>query len=279
MPRLTRTHHVLPGFCLSLGTTLSCLCLVVLLPLAALALRSADIGINGFMEILADRRVQASLWLSFGCSLAAATVSVFLGLLVAWVLVRYRFPGRRLLDGLVDLPFALPTAVSGIALTTLFGPQGWMGEWLEAIGVQVVYTPLGITMALIFIGLPFVVRATQPALQELAGELEEAAASLGATRMQRFLRVILPLILPALLTGFAMAFARAVGEYGSVVFISGNMPYRTEIAPLLIVTRLEQYDYSGATAIAVVMLAASFMSLLAINLLQKRSRRYAEALA
>jgi sulfate transport system permease protein len=272
-----RRRSVLPGFGLALGCTVAWLGLIVLVPLAALVIRSMQIGASGFLDILGDDRVQASLRVTFACSFAAAALDVILGLLIAWVLVRYPFPGRRFLDGLVDLPFALPTAVSGIALTALFGPQGWIGRWLDALGIAVVYTPLGITLALTFIGLPFVVRTAQPALEEIAGELEEAASSLGASPAQIASRVILPLITPAVLTGFALAFARGVGEYGSVVFISGNMPYRTEIAPLLIITKLEQYDYAGATAIAAVMLVASFLLLLVINLLQKRARRYALA--
>lgn len=265
---------VLPGFGLTMGLTLSYLGLVVLIPLGCLLLRSAAVPWDRFVATVSDARVLASYRLSFTASLAGASVNAVFGLLVAWVLVRYAFPGKKVVDAMVDLPFALPTAVSGIALTSIYAPNGWIGRWLHPLGVDVAYTRLGVVVALTFIGLPFVVRTVQPALEDLEPELEEAAASLGATRWQTFGRVILPSIFPALLTGFAMALARALGEYGSVVFISGNMPMKTEIAPLMIVTKLEQYDYAEATAIAVVMLAASFALLLAINLLQGRSRRY-----
>lgn len=265
---------VLPGFGLTMGFTLSYLGLFVLIPLACLLLRSAAIPWDRFVAAVVDPRVMASYRLSFGASLAGASINAVFGLVVAWVLVRYTFPGRKIVDAMVDLPFALPTAVSGIALTSIYAPNGWIGRWLDPAGVQVAYTRLGIVVALTFIGLPFVVRTLQPALEDLEPELEEAAVSLGATRWQTFARVILPSIFPALLTGFAMAFARALGEYGSVVFISGNMPMKTEIAPLMIVTKLEQYDYAEATAIAVVMLVASFVLLLAINVLHWRSRRY-----
>jgi len=264
---------VLPGFGLTLGFTLSYLSLVVLLPLAALLLKAAGTDSAALWAAATDERVMASYRLSFGASLIGALVNAVFGLIVAWVLVRYSFPGKRVVDAIVDLPFALPTAVSGITLTTLYAPNGWLGRWLASVGVPVAYTPLGVTVALIFIGLPFVVRTLQPALEDLEPEVEEAAASLGAGRWQTFRRVILPTILPALLTGFALAFARGLGEYGSVVFISGNMPMKTEIAPLLIVTKLEQYDVVGACAIAVVMLTASFVLLLLINVLQWWSRK------
>ncbi|HEX3730129.1 MAG TPA: sulfate ABC transporter permease subunit CysT [Opitutaceae bacterium] len=268
------SRSALPGFGLTLGFTLAYLGLVVLLPLAAAFIKTAGMTWPAFLAAVASPRVLAAYRLSFGASLAAALVNAGFGLVVAWVLVRYRFPGRRLMDALVDLPFALPTAVAGIALTALYAPSGWLGRWLAPLGLQVAFTRLGVFVALTFIGLPFVVRTLQPILAELEPEIEEASASLGASRWQTILRVLLPEIFPALLTGFALAFARALGEYGSVVFISGNMPMRTEIVPLLIITKLEQYDYAGATAIAVVMLAASFLLLLVINLLQKWSRRF-----
>jgi sulfate transport system permease protein len=267
--RLQLKHHsVLPGFGLTMGYSLLYLSLIVLIPLSALIFNTATMGWDRFWETVTNERVLASYRLTFGTSLVGALVNVLFGFIVAWVLVRYRFPGRKLIDALVDLPFALPTAVSGIALTAIYAKNGWIGRFLEPIGIKAAFSPLGITIALTFIGLPFVVRTLQPALEELDGESEEAAASLGANRWQTFWRVILPTVLPALLTGFALSFARALGEYGSVVFISGNMPMKTEITSLLIITKLEQYDYAGATAIAVVMLAASFAILLAINLLQ-----------
>jgi len=272
----SRRHSVLPGFGLSMGITITYLSLLVLLPLSTIFFRSAALGWEHFWVSATSPRVLASYRLSFGASFVAAVINAVTGLLVAWVLVRYRFPGRKLIDALVDLPFALPTAVAGISLTTLYGPNGWIGRWLEAIGIKVAFTPLGVAVALTFIGLPFVVRTVQPVLQDLEREIEEAAASLGASRWQTFRRVLLPPLMPALLTGFALAFARSVGEYGSVVFISGNMPMKTEIAPLLIMTKLEQFDYPGATAIAVVMLVFSFIVLLAINLLQWAGRRRAE---
>jgi sulfate transport system permease protein len=259
---------VLPGFGLTLGYTLLYLSLIVLIPLAATFLRTADLGWERFWDVVTAPRVLASLRLSFGAALLAALVNAFAGLLVAWVLVRYEFPGRKLVDAMVDLPFALPTAVAGIALTALYAPTGLIGRLLEPLGVQVAYTPLGVVVALVFIGLPFVVRTVQPVLEELDGEVEQAAATLGATERQIFLRVVLPAIWPALLTGFALAFARGVGEYGSVIFIAGNMPMVSEIAPLLIVTKLEQYEYASATAIAVVMLVISFALMLGINALQ-----------
>ncbi len=271
------SRSVLPGFGLSLGITCTYLGLMVLLPLATVFTRSADLSWADFWATISNPRVVASYRVTFGASFVAALVNTVFGLLVAWVLVRYRFPGRRIVDAMVDLPFALPTAVAGIALTTLYTPNGWVGQYLEPFGIKVSYTWLGITVALIFIGLPFVVRTVQPVLDDLEVEVEEAAASLGARRWQTFLRVVLPTVAPALLTGFALAFARAIGEYGSVVFISGNMPMKTEIGPLLIITKLEQYDYAGATAVALVMLLVSFVLLLAINLLQWAARRRVEA--
>jgi sulfate transport system permease protein len=268
---------VLPGFGLTLGCTLLYLGVLVLIPLSTVVFRSAGLGLEGFWQTVSAPRVVASYRLTFGASLAAALINVVFGLLVAWVLTRYRFPGREIADALVDLPFALPTAVAGITLTTLYASSGWIGSRLVPLGLEVAFTPLGIVVALTFIGLPFVVRTVQPVLQDLEAEVEEAAASLGAGRWQTFRRVIFPALGPALLTGFALAFARAIGEYGSVVFISGNMPLRTEIAPLLIMTKLEQYDYAGATAIAVVLLGVSFALLLAINLLQWLGRRRALA--
>lgn len=268
------SRSVIPGFGLSLGFTLAYLGLIVLVPLSAAFIRTAGMDWNDFVAAVASPRVVASYKLSFGASFAAAAVNSVFGLLVAWVLVRYSFPGRRIVDALVDLPFALPTAVAGIALTAIYAKNGWVGQWLEPHGIRVAFTELGVFVALTFIGLPFVVRTLQPVLEELEPELEEASASLGANRWQTITRVILPELMPALLTGFALAFARALGEYGSVVFISGNMPMRTEITPLLIITKLEQYDYRGATAIAVVLLVVSFIMLLLINLLQKWSRRH-----
>jgi sulfate transport system permease protein len=250
-----------------LGFTLLYLSLLVLIPLSALFLKTASMTWSEFWQTVSDPRVVASYRLTFGASALAAAINAVFGFIVAWSLVRYRFPGQRVVDALVDLPFALPTAVSGIALTTLYAPTGWIGRYLEPLGIHAVFTPLGVILALTFIGLPFVVRTLQPALQDLDREIEEAAASLGASRWQTFAWVIVPAVLPALITGFALAFARALGEYGSVVFISGNMPLRTEIAPLLIVSKLEQYDYRGATAIAVVILLASFAILLSINVL------------
>jgi sulfate/thiosulfate transport system permease protein len=271
------SRSVLPGFGVSLGITCTYLGLMVLLPLATVFTRSADLTWAEFWSTISNPRVVASYRVTFGASFVAALINTVFGLLVAWVLVRYRFPGRRLVDAMVDLPFALPTAVAGIALTTLYAGNGWVGRYLEPLGIKVSYTWLGITVALIFIGLPFVVRTVQPVLDDLEVEVEEAAASLGARRSQTFLRVVLPTVAPALLTGFALAFARAIGEYGSVVFISGNMPMKTEIVPLLIITKLEQYDYAGATAVALVMLLVSFVLLLGINLLQWAARRRVEA--
>ncbi|MCX6898021.1 MAG: sulfate ABC transporter permease subunit CysT [Verrucomicrobia bacterium] len=268
-----KRHSVLPGFGLTLGFTLLYLSLIVLIPLGATFLKTASLTWPKFWATVTSPRALASYRLSFGASAIAALINTFFGLIVAWVLVRYRFPGKRIADALVDLPFALPTAVAGISLTAVFAKNGWIGQWLEPLGIKAVFSPLGVVIALTFIGLPFVVRTVQPVLEELGTEFEEAAASLGATRWQTFTRVILPGIWPGLLTGFAMAFARAVGEYGSVVFISGNMPMRTEITPLLIITKLEQYDYAGATAIAVAMLVVSFALLLVINLLQWWTRK------
>src|SRR5262245_25109596 len=274
---LTKRHRVLPGFGLALGFTLLYLTLIVLLPLSTLFGKSATLGPAGFWQAVTAPRVLASYRLTFGASLAAATVNAVFGLVVTWVLVRYRFPGRRLMDALVDFPFALPTAVAGITLTTLFAPTGWLGAPLARAGIKAAFTPLGVAIALTFIGLPFVVRTLQPVLEGLDPEVEEAAASLGASRLQVVARVVLPALFPAWLTGFALAFARALGEYGSVVFIAGNMPMRTEITPLLIVTKLEQYDYAGATAIAAVTLVVSFALLLAINRLQSWSARLGTA--
>jgi sulfate transport system permease protein len=267
---------VLPGFGITLGFAVAYLSIIVLLPLSALVLRPASLGISGFVDVLTDARVLAALRLSFGAAFIAALVNAFFGLIVAWILVRYEFPFKRVVDALVDLPFALPTAVAGIALATIYAPNGWIGSLFVPLGVKIAFTPLGVLLALIFIGLPFVVRSLQPVLQDLDREVEEAAVSLGASRWQTFRLVILPAILPALLTGFALAFARAVGEYGSVIFIAGNMPMVSEIAPLLIVSKLEQYDYAGAAAIGVIMLAVSFLILLIINLVQRWSRRHEE---
>lgn len=269
---LHRKASVLPGFGLSLGFTVTYLGLIVLIPLSTIFVKSAGLGWSGFWAAVTTPRVLASLRLSLLASLTAAIVSGVFGLIVAWVLVRYPFPGRRLIDALVDLPFALPTAVAGIALTTLYGPNGWLGARLAPLGIKVAFTPLGVVVALTFIGLPFVIRTLQPVLEDLEADVEEAAASLGASRWQTFRRVLLPAIRPALTTGFTLAFARAIGEYGSVVFISGNMPMRTEIAPLLIMTKLEQFDYAGAAAIAVVLLVISFALLVAINLQTSRTR-------
>ncbi len=263
-----RSPSALPGFGLSLGFTLFYLSAVVLIPIAALIIRPWELGWHGFWKVIEDPRVLAALRLSFGGAFIAAAINAITGPIVAWVLVRYSFPGKRLLDALIDLPFALPTAVAGIALSTLYAPQGWLGEPLAHAGIRVAYTPLGVIVALTFIGLPFVVRTLQPVLADLSREPEEAAATLGATRLQTMLRVVLPQLLPALLTGATLAFARAVGEYGSVIFIAGNLPAISEIAPLLIIIKLEQYDYAGAAAIGVVMLAASFVLILALNLLQ-----------
>lgn len=259
---------VLPGFGLTLGYTVFYLSLIVLVPLSALFFRTTALGWEEFWRIVSDPRVVASYRLTFGASLIGALINAVFGFVVAWTLVRYSFPGKKIVDAMVDLPFALPTAVSGIALTAIYAPNGWIGQYLEPLGIKAAFSPLGVTIALTFIGLPFVVRTLQPALEDLDSAVEEASASLGANRLQTFVRIILPTVLPALLTGFALSFARALGEYGSVVFISGNMPMQTEITALLIITKLEQFDFPGATAIAVVMLVASFAILLVINLLQ-----------
>ncbi len=268
-----KQHSILPGFNLALGFTLLYLSLIVLIPLSAVFIRTAELTWPEFWSIVTTPRVVASYRLTFGASFAAAIVNAVFGLLVAWVLVRYHFPGKRIVDALVDLPFALPTAVAGIALTALYAGNGWIGQYLEPLGIKVAFTPIGIFVALTFIGLPFVVRTVQPVLEDIEAELEEAAATLGANRWQTFTRIIFPALFPALMTGFALAFARAIGEYGSVIFIAGNMPMVSEITPLLIITKLEQYDYAGATALSVVMLVISFILLLIINLLQWWSRR------
>ncbi|HWY60778.1 MAG TPA: sulfate ABC transporter permease subunit CysT [Rhizomicrobium sp.] len=263
-----RRRRVLPGFSLSLGFTLFYLTGIVLVPLLALVIRPFELGLGGFWAAISTPRVLASLRLSFGMALAAAVIDSFFGFIIAWVLVRYRFPGKGLLDALIDLPFALPTAVAGIALSTLYAPNGWIGSILIQYGIRVAYTPWGVLVAMTFIGLPFTVRTLQPVMSEQGADVEEAAATLGATRLQTIARVIVPMLLPAMLTGGAMAFARGAGEYGSVIFLAGNLPMISEIAPLLIVTKLEQFDYAGAAAIGVVMLAASFVMLLALNGLQ-----------
>jgi sulfate/thiosulfate transport system permease protein len=268
MSLLRTKKSVLPGFGLTMGYTVMYLSLIVFLPLGALVIKSSTMGWSGFWQAAWNPRVVASYKLTFTSSLIAATINAVFGLMVAWTLVRYTIPGKRFIDALIDLPFALPTAVSGIALTAVYARNGWIGEYLEPLGIRVAFTPIGIVVALTFIGLPFVVRTLQPAIEEIDRESEEAAASLGATRWQTFWKVNFPAILPALLTGFALSFARALGEYGSVVFISGNMPMKTEIASLLIITKLEQYDVPGATAIATMMLAASFAVLFSINALQ-----------
>ena len=261
-------QSVIPGFGVTLGFTLAYLGLIVLIPLSAVIWKTTDLTWLQFWETISEPRVVASLKLSFGASLIAAAVNAFFGMILAWTLVRYKFPGKKIVDTLVDLPFALPTAVAGIALTAIYAKNGWLGQFLEPLGLKIAFTPIGIMIALIFIGLPFVVRTVQPVLEDLDKEIEEAAASLGANRAQTIFKVVLPIIFPALLTGFALAFARAVGEYGSVIFIAGNLPMVSEIAPLMIITKLEQYDYSGATSIAVVMLILSFILLLVVNTLQ-----------
>ena len=267
---LLKRHSVLPGFDLALGFALLYISLIVLLPLSAAFLKTFTMTWPAFWDAVSSPRVVATYRLTFGASFAAALLNAFFGLIVAWVLVRYKFPFKRLIDALVDLPFALPTAVAGIALTAIYAENGWIGQWLP---FKVSFTPLGVFVALVFIGVPFVVRTVQPVLEDVNRELEEAAATLGASRWQTFSKVILPIVLPALLTGFALAFARALGEYGSVIFIAGNMPMISEITPLLIITKLEQYDYAGATAIAVVMLVTSFALLLLINSLQTWARK------
>jgi len=276
MKILKLNNNVLPGFGPTMGYTLLYLSLVVLIPLSALVFKTAGLSWNDFLEAVAAPRVLASYRITFGAALVAAGINAVFGVLVAWVLVRYPFPGKRLVDALVDLPFALPTAVAGITLATVYSANGWVGRYLEPRGIKVAFTPLGIIIAMTFIGLPFVVRTVQPVIEELDAEIEEAAACLGASRWQTFRRVLFPLLTPSALTGFALAFARGVGEYGSIIFIAGNMPMVSEITPLIIITKLEQYDYQGATAVATVMLLASFLMLLVINLLQKWSRRYAD---
>ncbi|CAN1497198.1 CysU ABC-type sulfate transport system, permease component [Methylophilaceae bacterium] len=265
---MTTRKNVLPGFNLSLGYTIFYLSLIVLIPLSAAFIKTTELSLNEFLAVVSTPRVVASYKLTFGASFIAALINAVFGLLTAWVLVRYSFPGKKIIDALVDLPFALPTAVAGIALTAVYSNNGWIGSWLEPHGIKVAFTPLGVVVALTFIGLPFVVRTVQPVLEDLEAETEEAAASLGANRWQTFYKIIFPAVWPALLTGFALAFARAIGEYGSVIFIAGNMPMVSEITPLIIITKLEQYDYAGATAVAVVMLVISFILLFAINGLQ-----------
>lgn len=267
-----KSYSIVPGFGITMGFTLFYLGLVVLIPLSGLAFKAAEAGGRDFLAAVSDPRVAAAFRISFGAAFAAAAVNAVFGFAVSWVLVRYDFPGKKIVDAMIDLPFALPTAVAGIALTTLYAPEGWIGRFFADHGVQVAYTPAGIVVALVFVGLPFVVRTVEPVLRDLDREMEEAAACLGAGRARVFSSVIVPQVFPALLAGFSMAFARALGEYGSVIFIAGNMPYRSEIVPLLIVVKLEQYDYAGAASIALAMLAASFALLLAINLLQKWSR-------
>jgi sulfate transport system permease protein len=271
--KLTAQRRVLPGFGLTLGFSLAYLSLIVLIPLAGLVLRSASISSEKFWSILKDPRVIASFKVTFGASFAAALINCVFGFIVAWVLVRYKFPGKKIVDAIVDLPFAMPTAVSGIALTALYASTGWIGKFFAPLGIKIAYAWPGVMVALTFIGLPFVVRSLQPALEEVEVEVEESAASLGAGRLQTFRKVIFPSLLPSLLTGFTLAFARALGEYGSVVFIAGNLPMKTEIVPLMIIIKLEQYDYTGATALATVMLVVSFVLLLTINMLQAWSRK------
>jgi sulfate transport system permease protein len=271
----TRARRVMPGFGLTLGYSVAWLSLIVLIPLAGVFIKTSELGFDGLLHVWRDARVLAALQLSFGTAFVAGAFNALAGTLVAWVLVRYEFPGRRLIDGLIDLPFALPTAVAGIALTALYAGNGWIGQWLTPLGIKVAYAPLGIVVALVFVGLPFVVRTLQPVLAEARADLEEASATLGATRLQTLRMVLLPTLYPAVLTGFALAFARGVGEYGSVIFIAGNLPRVTEIAPLLIVIKLEEFDYAGATAVAAAMLLLSFVLLFAINLLQALAARRA----
>ncbi len=268
MIKILKQKSTLPGFSISLGYALLYLSLIVLIPLSMLFIKTSTMGLREFWDVVTDPRTLAAYRLSFGASLIAGLINVVFGFLIAWVLARYTFPGKKIIDAMVDFPFALPTAVTGIALTSLYSQNGWLGKYLYAWGIQSAYSPLGITLALIFIGLPFVVRTVEPVLQELDAELEDAAASLGANRWQTFMKVLFPNLVPPLITGFTLAFARAIGEYGSVIFIAGNMPGKTEIAPLLIMTKLEQYDYTGATAIAVVMLVVSFVLLAFTNFLQ-----------
>lgn len=268
--------NIIPGFGLTFGYTVLYLSIIVLIPLSAIFISTASLSWQGFWAAVSSPRVLASYRLTFGASLVAALLNAVFGLLTAWVLVRYHLPGRRIIDALVDLPFALPTAVAGITLASVYAPTGWLGRFLDPLGIKVAYTPLGVVVAMIFIGLPFVVRTVQPVLEELEKDVEEAAACLGANRLQTFTRVIFPALFPSLLTGFALAFARGVGEYGSIIFIAGNMPMVSEITPLLIITKLEQYNYAGATAIAAVMLGASFLVLLMVNVIQWWSRQYTE---
>lgn len=274
---MAKQKNILPGFNLSLGFTIFYLSLIVLIPLSAAFIKTTELSFNEFWQVVTAPRVVASYKLTFGASFIGALINAVFGLLTAWVLVRYTFPGKKIIDALVDLPFALPTAVAGIALTAVYASNGWIGSWLEPHGIKVAFTPIGVIVALTFIGLPFVVRTVQPVLEDLEAETEEAAASLGANRWQTFSKIIFPAIWPALLTGFALAFARAIGEYGSVIFIAGNMPMVSEITPLIIITKLEQYDYAGATAVAVVMLVISFLLLFAINGLQWWSNRHNSA--
>ncbi|SMC76391.1 sulfate ABC transporter permease subunit CysT [Rhizobium sp. RU36D] len=271
--RRLKQPSIIPGFGLTLGFSIVYLSLIILIPIAGLIWRASSLTWIEFINILLDERTLAALRISFGTALIAACINAVFGVLICWVLVRYEFPGRRIIDAMVDLPFALPTAVAGIALTALYAPQGWIGSWFTPLGIRIAYSPIGIVIALIFIGLPFVVRTVQPVMEEIDREVEEAAATLGANRFQTVFRVLLPSLTPAVLTGFALAFARGVGEYGSVVFIAGNIPYVSEIAPLLIVIRLEEFNYAGATAIATIMLVISFAMLLVINLIQAWSRR------
>ncbi len=267
---MSRKHRVIPGFGLTAGFTIFYLSLIILIPLIALFIKAAGLGLDDWWDILTSPRVMAAAKLTFGASAAAAVVSTILGLLVTWVLVRYSFPGKRLLDGMVDLPFALPTAVAGITLTQIYAPNGWVGQYLDKLGIQAAYNATGVFIALTFIGFPFVVRTVQPVLEDMGKEIEEAAATLGANRWTTFRRVIFPMLVPALITGFTLAFARAIGEYGSVIFISGNLPMKTEILPLLIVSQLEQFNYEAAAVIASGMLLVSFVMLILINLLQRR---------
>ncbi len=276
MKLFKRHNNVLPGFGVTLGFTIFYLSVIVLIPLSALVFRTMGLTWSEFLTTVTAPRVLASYKVTFGAALIAASINAVFGVLVAWVLVRYKFPGRKIVDALVDLPFALPTAVAGITLATIYSSNGWVGRYLEPLGIKIAFTPLGITLAMTFIGLPFVVRTVQPVIEEIEVELEEAAVCLGASRWQTLSRVIFPVLLPSILTGFALSFARGVGEYGSIIFIAGNMPMVSEITPLLIITKLEQFDYRGATAIACVMLLTSFLMLLVVNLLQKWSRRYAE---
>ncbi len=272
LPRIARKHSVIPGFGITLGFTIFYLSLIVLIPLAGLFFKTAEMTLDDFWRTVTDSRLVHAYKISFGISFAAALINALFGLIVSWVLVRYRFPFKKIVDAMVDIPFAMPTAVSGIALAALYAQNGWIGRHLAKLDISVAFTPLGIGVALVFIGLPFVVRTVEPVLEDFDKEMEEASVSLGATRWQTFCKVMLPQLMPPLLTGFAMAFARALGEYGSVIFIAGNMPYVSEIVPLVIIIKLEQYDYTGATAIALVMLAASFVMLFVINWLQKWSR-------